>query len=186
MATISARSIAPICGALLLLSGCGTTEKQPQRTVPTVSPTVPQERSAGVPRTPDPSEYIRQSGSLTLLSIRAAEAAIQRSSNGNVRSIAQLILKDHTGLSSQLSFAGRRLNLLPSARLLPQHEAILRNLISSSNFDRAYVSQQRSIAMSGYRLHSDYLRAGTSPTLKPVARNALAVISSELNRLRRL
>lgn len=175
----------PVCLAVVT-SACGTSEKRPQSSVPSVAPAQPQLPPSDRNRVQPASEYIQQSASLTLFSIRAAEVALQRASNGNVRSVAQRILNDQTGLSAQLSFAGRRLNQLPSARLLPQHDRMLRELVNSSDFDRSYVTQQRIVANSGYRLHSEYLRSGTSPTLKPVARNALAVISSELEQLRRL
>jgi putative membrane protein len=92
----------------------------------------------------------------------------------------------HTGLASQLSFAGRRLNLLPGASLLPQHQAMLDELAASSNFDQTYIRQQRAIHGAALSLHSDYARRGSSPTLRPVAANAAAVERNHLGLLRGL
>ena len=123
---------------------------------------------------------------MELLAIRSAELAIQRSRNASIRSAALRALREHTGLSKQLSYAGRRLNMLPSAALLPEHEQMLLQLINSSDVMGTYIRQQRAVSASAYRLHRDYLRTGTSPTLRPVAQRAMAVLSSEIERLRRL
>ena len=131
-------------------------------------------------------EYIVRAGSMELLAIRSAELAIQRSSKANIRSVALRALRDHTGLSKQLSYAGRRLNMLPSAALLPEHEQMLLRLISSPDLGGTYLRQQRAASASAYRLHREYLRTGTSPTLRPVAQRAIAILSSEIERLRRL
>jgi putative membrane protein len=85
------------------------------------------------------------------------------------------LISAHQGTASQLSFAGRRLNLLPSAALLPQHQAMLDELNASGDFDRAYVRLQRSVHGQALALHNDYARRGTSPTLRRVAANAAAV-----------
>jgi putative membrane protein len=85
-----------------------------------------------------------------------------------------------------LSLAGRRLNLLPSATLLPQHQAMLDELAGSSNFEAAYLRLQRQVHGQGLALHADYASRGTSATLGPVAANAAAVERRHLELLRDL
>lgn len=130
--------------------------------------------------------YILRAGSMELLAIRSAELAARRSVNSRIRSAALAAIRDHTGLSKQLSFAGRRLNILPSAALLPEHQQALLYLINSADFDATYVRQRRIESKNAYRLHREYLRTGTSPTLRPVAQRAAAALYSELERLGRL
>ena len=118
--------------------------------------------------------------------MRASELAQQRSANPRLQSIANTLLAEHKGLASQLSFAGRRLNLLPGAAMLPQHEAMYDELSASGNFDQTYIRQQRAIHGAALSLHADYARRGSSPTLRPVAANAAAVERNHLALLRGL
>jgi len=129
--------------------------------------------------------YIAQAASIDLFVVRASELA-QRSANPRLQSIANTLLAEHKGLASQLSFAGRRLNLLPGAAMLPQHEAMYDELSASGNFDQTYIRQQRAIHGAALSLHADYARRGSSPTLRPVAANAAAVERNHLALLRGL
>ena len=59
------------------------------------------------------------------------------------------MIADHQGTSAQLSFGGRRLNLLPSATLLPAHQALFDELSASGDFDATYRRQQIAVHQSG-------------------------------------
>jgi len=71
-------------------------------------------------------------GSIDLFVVRSSKLALQRSSSARLRDFATQEIAAHNGLASQLSFAGRRLNLLPSATLRPEHQALLDRLESAS------------------------------------------------------
>ena len=94
------------------------------------------------------------------------------------------MLSAHQGTSAQLSFAGRRLNLLPSASLDPQHQALFDALSATGDFDNTFRAQQAMVLQQGVKLHSDFAKAGTSPTLRPVAANAENVMRANLQALR--
>jgi putative membrane protein len=96
------------------------------------------------------------------------------------------MIADHNGTSAQLSFAGRRLNLLPSATLLPMHQAMLDELSASGNFDATYRSQQIAVHQAALKLHGDFAARGESPTLRTVARNAAPIERRHLDLMRRL
>ena len=93
-------------------------------------------------------------------------------------------MRDHAGTSGQLSLAGRRLNLLPSATLRPEHEAMMRELLATADFDRLYVQQQLQVHRQALSLHSAFAARGSSPTLRPVAAAAVPVIRRHLQELR--
>jgi putative membrane protein len=139
-----------------------------------------------LPGAVSPATYVSQAASIDLFVVKACERALLRSTSPAVRSAAQQLLADHQGTASQLSFAGRRLDLLPSASLLPQHQALLDELAASSDFDRTFVRLQRAVHGQALALHSNYARRGTSPTLRPVAANAAAVEQRHLALLNRL
>ena len=120
--------------------------------------------------------YVAMAGSIDLYEIQAAELALQRSQDPANRAFAQQTLAAHEGTSAQLSMAGRRLNLLPSATLNPEHQALLDALKATPDFDHTYRAQQNILHREGVALHTRYAKAGDSPTLRPVARNAEEVM----------
>jgi putative membrane protein len=119
-------------------------------------------------------------GSIDLFVIRSSELALQRSSSRRIRDFATQEIAAHKGLGSQLSFAGRRLNLLPSATLQPQHQALLERLQAAPNFDATYRQEQLDVHRQALTLHSNYAAAGRSPTLRPVAGAAVPIIQRHL------
>ena len=76
-----------------------------------------------------------------------------------------------------------RLDILPSATLDPQHQAMLNQLRSSANFDALYRQQQIAVHRDALALHSAYSTRGASPTLRPVAQAAVAVVQRHLRLL---
>ena len=164
----------------LILAGCATKTPAPQ-------PRPPASETGRPLRGPvSPATYVAQAASIDLFVIRASELALSRSPNSAIRDVATRLIAAHRGTAAQLSFAGRRLNLLPGAALLPQHQVLLDELGSSSDFDRSWVRIQRSVHGEALALHSDYARRGTSPTLRPVAANAAAVEQADLGLLGRI
>jgi putative membrane protein len=120
---------------------------------------------------------------MDLFVIRSSELALQRSSSARVRDFATRMIEAHKGTSAQLSLAGRRLNLLPSATLQPQHQAMLDALAASSSFDADYVRDQRTVHQRAVALDSAYAARGASPTLRPVAAAALPIEERQLRLL---
>ena len=167
--------------AAATLAGCAT--KQPGPTEPRPgTPYAPRP----LPGPVSPATYVAQAASIDLFVVRSSELAQMRSVDPRLRNLASELMAGHNGLAAQLSFAGRRLNLLPAATLLPQHQAMYEELAASANFDQTYLRQQRAIHGAAFSLHSDYARRGGSPTLRPVAQNATAVERRHLDLLRGL
>jgi putative membrane protein len=170
-----------LIAAAMTLAGCATRQPGPLTSEPggTYAP-------RPLPGSVSAATYVAQAASIDLFVVRSSELAQLRSVDPHLRNVANTLMAGHTGLASQLSFAGRRLNLLPGASLLPQHQAMLDELAASSNFDQTYIRMQRAIHGAALSLHSDYARRGSSPTLRPVAANAAAVERNHLGLLRGL
>jgi putative membrane protein len=163
---------------ILALAGCASKAPRVER----VRPQAPAVRQAPV----SPATYVAQAASIDLFVIRSSELALVRSGSGRIRDFASRMIAAHQGTSAQLSFAGRRLNLLPPASLLPQHQAMYDDLETSGSFDSAYLRLQRAIHGAALSLHSGYAAGGSSPTLRPVAQNAVAIERRHLELLTRL
>ena len=168
--------------ASLLLAGCASAPAPAPQPRPATRPPPVQPLS----RAASPATYVAQAASLDLFVMRSSELALVRSPSAAVRGFASRMIAAHQGTSAQLSFAGRRLDLLPPATMLPQHQAMYDELESSADFDRTYVRLQRSAHSAALSLHADFAARGSSPTLRPVAANAQAVERSHLDMLRRL
>ena len=166
--------------AILALNGCASGEAPREGT----------RRSSGQPpiviRPLFPADYMAAASSIDLYEIRSSELAQARSANPRLRDFARTMIADHRGTSAQLSFAGRRLNLLPSATLSPVHQAMFDELSASSDFDAAYRRQQIAVHEAALKLHSAFAARGESPTLRAVARNAAPIERRHLDMLRKI
>jgi putative membrane protein len=128
--------------------------------------------------------YVAAASSIDLYEMKSAELALQRAQDPANRAFAERALNAHRGTSAQLSYAGRRLNLLPSASLNPDHQAMFDALAATSDFDNTYRAQQGIVVEEGVRLHGNFARSGDSPTLRPIAENAENVMRANLQALR--
>ena len=137
---------------------------------------------------PGPSDaaYVATASSIDLYEIRSSEMALERSSNAAIREFATMMIQAHKGTSAQLSLAGRRLNLLPSATLSPQHQAMIDALNGSGSFDAMYRQRQTTVHQQAVALHSAYASRGTSPTLRPVAAAILPIVERHQRMIRYL
>lgn len=128
--------------------------------------------------------YVAAAASIDLFEMRSAQLALERAQDPTNRAFAQRALSAHQGTSAQLSMAGRRLNLLPTAELDPTHQAMLDALSATNDFDNTYRAQQRIVVEEGVKLHAGFARSTESPTLRPVAQNAESVMRANLQALR--
>nr|WP_281376582.1 DUF4142 domain-containing protein [Sphingomicrobium lutaoense] len=126
---------------------------------------------------------MEMSASAALLAVRAAALAEQRSQDREVLALARLQKANGRGLAGQLSFAGRRLDLLPAARLLPHHRQSLDKLARARDFDAAYLAQQRRLIPFMLDIHRAYAERGRSPTLRPVAELGKQMLEAEARAL---
>jgi putative membrane protein len=167
--------------AAATLAGCATSEAPRERVRAGARDRVPV-----VVRPLFAADYMAMASSIDLYEIRSSELALTRAQNPRHRDFARAMIAAHKGTSAQLSFAGRRLNLLPSATLLPAHQAMLDELSASGDFDAAYHRQQIAVHQAALKLHSDFAARGESATLRPVAKNAAAIVRRHLDMMRRM
>ena len=175
------RRLAGAAGLGLLLAGCGTSPSpEPYRPAQRSRP--PVVRSISI----SPAQYVATASSASLYVIKASELVSQRAAGTRVSNVARQFAADQEGVGAQLSFAGRRLDLLPAAALNPTHQAMLDALAASPDPGGTYIRQLSTLLRQTATFHRQYERYGTSPTLRPVASMAAPVFERELNQLRGL
>jgi predicted outer membrane protein len=126
------------------------------------------------------------SASSALFAIQASNFAEGRGSTDKIKKVASQIVVDQMGIGAQLNFAGRRIDLLPSSRPLPEHQAMLEALATTSNFDATYKAQLSRVLRRAAAVHRAFEAGGSSPTLRPVARFAAPVCEKDLAALSKL
>ncbi|HEY7007085.1 MAG TPA: DUF4142 domain-containing protein [Sphingomicrobium sp.] len=167
----------------LSLAACGGGERPVETSRSAARHPAP--RPPQVPAVSD-AAFVARNGSFDLFVIRSSELAQQRSSSARIRDFAHAMIADHKGTSSQLSLEGRRVNLLPSATLLPPEQGMLERLQASSSFDAEYVRDMRQAHQQAVSMDSTYSATGASPTLRPVAKSALPIEQRHLSLLAHL
>ena len=164
-----------LAGAITIaLASCGAPQKVPAPRPVTV-----------LPSEVAPENYMASAASSSLFIIRASELVAAREGNSRLGLLARQFISEQEGVGSQLSFAGRRLNQLPSAALLPAHQAMLDAMTSSSDPSATYVRTMKRVVAQGLALHRAYDAHGSSATLRPVAAMAAAVFHRELDDINR-
>ncbi len=169
-----------VLGSVLMVGGCGGSGGgTPRVQSASLTPAV-----IASPVMISAAAYVATASSIDLFEMQSAELALQRAQDPANRAFAQRVLSAHQGTSAQLSYAGRRLNLLPTASLNAEHQAMLSALSATSDFDNTYRAQQRIVVEEGVKLHGGFARSGVSPTLRPIAENAENVMRANLQSLR--
>ena len=177
--------LAPLVLAALAaatLAGCSTGSESPPERVRYRAG----ERGPVVVRPLFAADYMAMASSIDLYEIRSSELALTRARSPAHRDFARRMIADHKGTSAQLSLAGRRLNLLPSATLLPRHQAMMDELSASGDFDAIYHRQQIAVHQAALKLHGDFAARGESATLRPVAKNAAGIVRRHFDMMRRM
>jgi len=162
-----------------LLAGCAPKKAPPP---PPPTPVQPVRPTVAL----DPESYMAFSASSALFAVRASNFAEGRGSTAKIKKFASTVIRDQTGIGAQLSFAGRRIDLLPSAQLLPKHQAMLEMLATAADFDATYKAQLAASLTDAAAQHRAFEANGDSPTLRPVARFAAPVCEKNLEALRKL
>ena len=169
-------------GLLLAAVGLASCATRPEPSAP--PRTIPYSAGGNVSSRPSMSAagYVSRAGSIDLFVIEASELARTRSASRKIEDVADRLTAMHKRTSSELSLAGRRLNLLPSAALDAPHQAMLDKLRGVADVEREYARQMEAVHREAYALHSAYAARGSSPTLRPVA----AAIAPEMQQALRL
>ena len=161
-----------------ILAGCAP-KKAPPPAPPPVAPARPAVAL-------DPESYMAFTASSARFCVRASRMAEARGATGKIKKFASQVVMDQTGIGAQLNFAGRYIDLLPSSRPLPEHQAMLDRLAASSDFDATYKAQLAKVLRESAAAHRAFEASGDSPTLRPVARFAAPVCEKNLAALHKL
>ena len=146
--------------------------------------------AAGMPADMTPNSagaYVQIAASSDLYEIQSSQLALSRAQNGAIRSFAEMMVRDHTNTTQQLTAASAAAGVgPPPTTMLPMHADMVARLQarSGADFDREYARQQLLAHQQALALHTNYAARGDAPALRTVAGAAVPVVSGHLNMVR--
>jgi putative membrane protein len=130
--------------------------------------------------------FVAMAASSDMFEIESSRLALQRSRDNMNRMHAEMMIRDHTNTTAQLTAAARSAGLSVPMQMLPMHAAMLNDLSRSTNFDATYRNQQAVSHRQALALHENYARRGDVPQLRGVAAAAVPVVRGHLDHIQRM
>jgi putative membrane protein len=140
--------------------------------------------SQSAPR--EAAAYVAKAGASDLYEIQSSQLAQQKASSDAVRTFAQMMIEHHTATTQQVTAAARSAGLNPPPPTLePKQRAMLDQLnrLEGTEFDAAYLRQQRTAHEEALALHSNYAKSGDHQALRDTATKAVPIIQRHIQQL---
>ena len=113
-----------------------------------------------------------------LYEIESGALAMEKGASEEVRSIAQMLRREHQESASRLKTAASGADIALTPALDPEKQAMIDELkaASGAEFDRKYLAQQRSAHQSTLMLLQNYRQGGDNEALKKFAADAQKMV----------
>lgn len=134
--------------------------------------------------------YVPNAAMGDMYEIQAADIALERSQNAEVKALARMIKTDHTAAAAALKTAAATAapdTAVPTT-LDQRRQGLIDNLRSATaaDFDRAYIDQQIAAHQEAITLHEGFSDKADVPALAEHARMVLPKIRAHLETAQRL
>jgi putative membrane protein len=126
------------------------------------------------------SGFVPMAASSDMYEIESSRLALTRSQNAMIRMHADMMIRDHTNTTRQLTAAAQTAGIGVPTAMMPMHRAMLDALMRSSNFDATYKQQQVVSHGQALALHSNYAARGDNVALRGVAAATVPVVRAHL------
>ena len=130
--------------------------------------------------------FVAMAASSDMFEIESSRLALQRSQNPMLRMHAEMMIRDHSNMSTQLKAAAAGAGLGVPLQMLPLHAGLMDQLARSPNFDATYRSQQVTSHQNALAMMNAYARRGDVPGLRGVAAAAVPVVRGHLDHIQRM
>ncbi|WP_445682847.1 DUF4142 domain-containing protein [Radicibacter daui] len=151
---------------------------------------VPQQNPVRVHHPSQDERFVNGAMAGGLFEIRSSKLALEKAQRGDVKQVAQMLIKDHTRSERELEqIVGKQMPDLRLPASLPMKEKSqvqeLRNT-SSSDFDAAFITMQMKAHQAAIDIFSEAAKNASQPELKAFARKTLRVLETHLQRIQKL
>jgi putative membrane protein len=129
-------------------------------------------------------KFVQKAGTANTAEIRAAQIALQKTSNPEVKDFAQLMVNDHTKIGDELKAVAQKQNLKMPEGVDSKPQAMLDRLQSQSGarFDRTYAKGMVKDHRKAVKLFQTYAKNGTNAELKQFAQQTLPTLQDHLRK----
>ncbi|MBA3999465.1 DUF4142 domain-containing protein [Brevundimonas sp.] len=186
------RMLVPAASALALLAACGQNDNQmaqdPVDAAQDAASVPVGQMSAATLGANTVEGYVTNAAIGDMYEIQAAEIALERSQNAEVRELAQMIRDDHTAASQRMQsiVQGGNIDAELPTELDERRQGLIDNLREAYRFDEVFIDQQVAAHQEALTLHRGFADNGDVPALAAHAREVTGPIERHLQRARAL
>jgi putative membrane protein len=136
------------------------------------------------------NDYVAHAAQSDMYEIQAAEIAANKAQRADVKTFAQMMIKDHTASTAKIkaAAAGGGITVTPPAQLDERLKGMIDNLnaASAADFDGAYLHQQLAAHTEALAMHKAYGATGDNAALKAAANEIVPVVQHHLSEVTRI
>jgi putative membrane protein len=131
--------------------------------------------------------YVSRASIGNLFEIQSSKLAQRKASDGDVKSFASRMIRDHTASSTEMKriIKAGELPLVPSTKLDDAHQQMIDSLSAAdgADFDKMYWEMQSKAHEEALALHQGYAETGLEAKLKAFAKKTADVVQKHIQML---
>ncbi len=135
-------------------------------------------------------DYVPKAAMGDMYEIAAAKIALKRTKSAEIKSLAQMMIKDHTKSTEMVKAAVKEagLDIAPPAALDARMQGMIDNLNAAgdSDFDLAYLHQQLAAHIEALNLHKTFSEKGDTPALATAAGKIVPVVQMHIDAIKKI
>lgn len=130
-------------------------------------------------------EFVAAAASGGMYEVESSKLAQEKAKSADVKTFAAMMIKDHTKANAELKTAAGKATpaVTVPAAMDAKHKALIDQLKSATNFDKAYIDQQRVAHDETLALLDGYVASGDSQPLKDWATKTAPVVKAHKDKV---
>ncbi|TDV72262.1 DUF4142 domain-containing protein [Pseudomonas sp. LP_7_YM] len=131
---------------------------------------------------PDNDDFVEDASAKGVAEVEAGKLAQEKGSAADVKSFADMMVKDHTAANEKLKAIAdsKKLEVSTNQQLLDKTKALILELRSSKSFDQAYANNQVKAHEATIEIFKDEAANGKDAELKAFAQKTLPTLEAHL------
>jgi len=130
----------------------------------------------------DNDDFVEDASAKGVAEVEAGKLAQEKGSAADVKSFAEMMIKDHTAANAKLKSIAdaKKLKVSDDAQLMDKAKSMILELRSSKSFDQAYANNQVKAHEATIKIFEDEAANGKDPELKAFAAETLPKLKEHL------
>ena len=136
----------------------------------------------------DSDDFVEDASAKGVAEIEAGKLALEKGSSADVKSFADMMVKDHTQANSKLKAIAdaKKLEVSDDAQLMDKAKSMILELRGAKSFDQAYANNQVMAHQQTIKLFEDEAANGKDAELKAFATETLPKLKAHLTHAQEL